>query len=104
MTSDTHINGDDDHRRRRERLLEALGHLDEDTLGGLEEIAANEPDLLREMIADVGYLSSTDSHTQAQTNRESQTLTQAQRRLRGVVSELEAPRTAAEVIQLLNAD
>lgn len=105
MTNDTHTDNNDAHARDRERRLsEALGHLDEDTLGGLEELATNEPDLLREMIADVGYLSSTDSHTQAQTNRESQTLTRAQRRLRGVVSEMEAPRTAEEVIELLNTD
>lgn len=84
------------------RLATALDELDEATAEGIADLAANDPELLRELLADVGYLPTTNAESSPV--QSTADLSPPQRRLHDALADMGAPRTAEEVVDLLKKD
>lgn len=82
-----------------EELAAALQQLDAETAEGLRDLAENNPELLRETLSDLGYLPTINQESQAA--EKSVDLPDAQRRLADALQEMGSPRTAEEVVDLI---
>jgi hypothetical protein len=84
------------------RLAQALSELDEDAIEGLYELAESDPDLLAELLDDVGYLPTTNA--EARERMVVDDLPDRQAELYEAVSDLGAPKTAEEIVDHLESD
>lgn len=84
------------------RLAEALSQLDERAVEGISDLAANDPELLQELLADVGYLPTTNAESVSEQGAED--LTPPQRRLHEALADMGSPRSTEEIIELLQED
>ncbi|QUO48156.1 hypothetical protein [Halorubrum ruber] len=84
------------------RLAEALAQLDESTVEGISDLAANDPELLEELLADVGYLPTSNAESDSEEIAEN--LSPPQRRLSEALTDMGSPRTTDEIIELLQND
>lgn len=84
------------------RLAEALSQLDERALEGISDLAANDPELFQELLADAGYLPTTNAESVS--NRGVEDLSPPQRRLHEALTDMGSPRSTEEIIELLQED
>lgn len=84
------------------RLAEALSELDERAVEGISDLAENDPELLQELLADVGYLPTTNAESVSEQGVEN--LTPPQRQLYQALSNMGTPRSTEEIIELLQED
>ncbi|MFC4449094.1 hypothetical protein [Halorussus aquaticus] len=75
--------------------------LDSETRDALRRLAANDPTLLRETLADLGYLDPGSESVETVENRETLELSPAQERLGDLLSSMGSPRSTTQIIDLL---
>lgn len=84
-----------------DELLRALASLDETTADALREAVRGDPDVVREMLVEYGYLDDADAVVR---NEERDELTDAQRDIRDALETMGNPRSTDEVVELLSED
>lgn len=83
------------------RVKSAFEALDSETETALRRLAQNDPALLRETLADLGYLDAESESAETVENRETAELTPAQERLGELLDSMGNPRSTNEIIDLL---
>ncbi len=81
------------------RLAEALNQLDERVIKGIADLAANDPELLRELLTDAGYLPTANAESLSEQRAEE--LSAPQRQLYEALTDMGSPRTTEEIIELI---
>lgn len=89
----------DDNTQSNKTEEEMFAALDEETQLGLEEVIKENPDLLRETLADLGYV--TETNEQLIRNEEAATIADREERIADVVENMGNPRTASEITELI---
>jgi hypothetical protein len=84
------------------RLAEALSQLDERAVEGISDLAANDPELLQELLADAGYLPTANAESVSKQGVED--LSPPERRLHEALTDMGSPRSTEEIIELLQED
>lgn len=84
------------------QALEVLSELDESTITGLKELAEESPELLEQMLDDLGYLPT--ANAEATTQAVTADLAPANKRLREALEGMGSPRTADEIVDFLEEE
>jgi|AntRauMinimDraft_4_1070384.scaffolds.fasta_scaffold02097_4 predicted transcriptional regulator len=96
VDTNTNTNGDS------ESLSHVVEQLDTNTAAGLREIVQQNPELLKETLNHLGYLSDPDG--ELLTNEEAPELSEAQARISKALQNMGNPRTTEEIVDLFKRD